>query len=251
MPWGIAHWPAHGRTEYGENPPAQGCMFLNQKMNIFVYFNPPMTGYEDTDFHFYYRLTARWTDGTHYTYGGTGYNLGSTDYTNYVFSGDPVTGIGWTELSPYGTGSTPNKPNDRRGVMSAGPFTFSAGETITVDIAFPFAQNNGNLASVALLKLRASEIQEYYNEHIVGIKENHTLTGKLLVYPNPSNGQFTIAGEKVIETIEVYDILGKKVFSSTPKVQITQITTRLPQGLYMYRATLDDHSVCTGKILVQ
>jgi hypothetical protein len=226
-------------------------MFLNQKMNVFVYFNNVWSPFEPSARHYYYYMTARWVDGEHYTYGGSGYNPESTDYINYAFSGDPVTGTGWTELTPYGPESEPNEPADRRGVMSIGPFTFSAGETITVDIALPFAQDNGNLASLALLKLRATGIQEYYNENMVGIKENNILTGKLLVYPNPSNGQFTIVSEKVIETIEVYDMLGKKVFSSTPKAQTTQITTRLPQGLYMYRATLDDHSVCTGKILVQ
>jgi len=237
--------------EYGENPPAQGCMFLNKKMSVFMYFNnDSYSPIEPSSRDYYDYMRAIWRDGVPLTYGGNGYKE-STKYTNYAFSGDPVAGTGWTELTPRGPGSRPNMPYDRRGVMCNGPFTFSAGETFKVDIALPFAQANGNLASVALLQQRAAEIQRFYDEHMVDVKENDMLTGKLWVYPNPSNGQFTITGEKGIETVELYDMLGKKVFSSTPKVQTVQINTHLPQGLYMYRAVLDDYSICTGKILVQ
>jgi hypothetical protein len=72
-----------------------------------------------------------------------------------------------------------------------------------------------------------------------------------LIYPNPSNGQFTVTGESVIETIELYDILGKKVFSDTPKMQTTQINVQLSKGLYIYRVTLEDHTTRCGKIAVQ
>ena len=93
-------------------------------------------------------------------------------------------------------------------------------------------------------------IQEYFDENIVGIVGARRAL-PLRVYPNPSNGQFTVQSESVIELIEVYDILGKKVYTSTPKVQTAQINTQLPQGLYIYRAVLGDHSVCSGKIVVQ
>lgn len=242
---------------YGENPPVQGCIFLNQKMSSCGYFineNSLMGDPQKIDYHYYNRLQGKWNDGTHYTYGGNGYNSESIVYTNFCFSGDPVAGTGWTELTPNGSGSTPNNPGDRRAVMSAGPFAFTTGETITIDIALPFARDYGSksaLSSLALLKLRVPEIQKFYDEEIVGIKENKISTGKLRVYPNPSNGQFTITSEKIIETIELYDIMGKKVFASSPKEQTSQINTRLPQGFYIYRATLEDYSICSGKIVVQ
>jgi len=241
---------------YGENPPAQGVMFLNQKMSSCGYFineyNSPMAD-PRYDYQYYNRLQGKWNDGVPYTYGGTGYNPESTDYTNFCFSGDPVAGTGWTEHTPNGPGSTPNELGDRRTVMSTGPFTFSAGETISIDIAFPFARSNAKsaLSNLALLGQFAEEIQEYYDEYIVGIKENTIPYNKLWVYPNPSNGQFTIVGEKMIESLELYDLLGKKVFESAPKAHIAQISTRLPQGLYIYRAVMADHSICSGKIVVQ
>jgi hypothetical protein len=241
---------------YGENPPVQGCMFLNQKMNSFNYFNNmngPM-GDPNYTLEYYNYMRAKWRDGIHFTYGGAGYNPESSDFTNYIFSGDPVAGTGWRERTPNGPGSTPNPPADRRGMMSAGPFTFAAGETITIDIALPFARDYGSksaLSSLALLGNFADEIQEYYDEYIVGIKENPSVINKLRVYPNPSNGQFTVSGEKIIEIIEVYDIMGKKVFASSPKEQTFQINTGLPQGFYIYRETMEDHSIGSGKIVVQ
>ena len=163
-----------------------------------------------------------------------------------------MAGTGWTELTPNGPGSEPNLPNSRRGTMSTGPFTFASGETISIDIAFPFAQDEGGkspLSSLALLKQYATDVQKYFTENLA-VAENKISTGKLLVYPNPSNGQFTIIGEKIIESIEVYDMLGKKVFSSVPKSQTTQINTQLPHGLYIYRAVMEDHSICSGKIVM-
>ena len=243
---------------YGENPPAQGVMFLNQKMSAFVYHNTWQQAPDGDPYlaqHYYNYLRAIWKNGTPITYGGDGYNLESTDYTNFMFSGDPLNKTGWTEFTPNGPGSTPHQPSDRRGMMSAGPFTLPAGGSITIDIALPFARDNGskngNLASLAKLGQFAQGVQEYFDENILGINKNKISNGKLLVYPNPSNGQFTIKSELVIEQIEVYDMLGKKVFTSAPKVHTTQINTRLPQGLYIYHAVLEDRSVASGKIVVQ
>jgi hypothetical protein len=242
----------NGEVEaYGENPPAQGAMFLNQKMSAFVYYNNsgnPVNGEPRRDIpsDYYNYLTAKWLNGAHITYGGTGTDPESTP-TNYMYSGDPVTETGWTESTAG------NAPGDRRGVMIVGPFTFSEGKTITVDVALPWARDysRSNLSSITLLKQLAQDIQKFYEENIVDIKENTIYDNKLLIYPNPSNGQFTITGENIIESIELYDILGKKVFADTPKMQTSQINVRLPQGLYLYRIMLQDNSVSSGKILVQ
>jgi len=242
---------------YGAIPPAQGTMFLNHKMNAFVYHNNDNSpfGNPNTAIHYYNYARAIWKDGTPMTYGGNGYNPGSTDYTNFMFSGDPATQTGWTEVSEG------NVPNDRRGLMSAGPLTLPAGKSLCFDMALPFARDyEGNhLTSVTLLKQRAQAIQQFYdNQNFenncsinVGIKENKIHNNQLLIYPNPSNGQFTVTSEKIIESIELYDVLGKKVFSNTPKVQTTQINTGLPKGLYIYRAILQDNTMRSGKIIVQ
>jgi hypothetical protein len=246
---------------YGENPPAQGAMFLNQKMSTFVYVegHTGPTGQPQTAVEYYNYLRGKWRDGLPMTLGGNGYNQQSTDYYNFMYSRIMFNEAPWCEETPNGADSQlPNPPGDRRGLMSTGPFTLSFDKCLEVDIALPFARSGGkkSLESVALLKLSAEEVQEYYDKYIapfpfIGIKENKVYNEKLRVYPNPSNGCFTIASEKIIESIELYDIMGKKVFSEMPKKQTTQISTRLPQGLYIYRAVLEGNSVNSGKIIVQ
>jgi hypothetical protein len=231
-------------------------MFLNQKMSAFVYhhnaFGP--TGEPQNYPEYYNLLRAIWKDGVPMTLGKTGYNPQGGERTHFMFSGAMYIGAPWCEEKPDGVVSPPNAPGDRRGLMSAGPFTFPAGGSLSIDIALPFARDNGGknpLASVALLKEFATEIQEYFEEHIVGVKDYKEVKSKLKVYPNPSNGQFTVSCEQVIESIELYDMLGKKVFTAMPKDFTTQINTRLPQGLYIYRAVLQDQSIASGKIVVQ
>ena len=249
---------------YGEHPPAQGTMFLNQKMTAFGYQNngsPSLYSPPKYDTEYYNILQGKWRDGDPITYGGTGYNLGSTEITPFAFSGDPVTATGWSELTPYGQGSEPNTPGDRYAIISAGPFTLPAGGSICFDIALPFARDyqGDHISSVALLKQRALAIQQFYNNqnfenncsNTIGIKENTVYNDKLLIYPNPSQGQFTVTCEKIIESIVLYDMLGKKVFEKNPKVQTIQIDTHLPQGLYIYRVGLQDNTIRTGKIMVQ
>jgi len=239
---------------YGENPPVQGAMFLNQKMSAFIYnkYSGP-TGWPDNYTGYYNFLRAIWKDGVPLTMWGTGYNVSGGERAHFMFSGDPINKTGWTEYTPTGPGSEPNSPYDRSGLMSCGPFNLPAGESITVDIALPFARSEGksNLTSLALLKQLAPQIQQYYDEKIIGIRENSAPNHKLQVYPNPTNGSFTITGEKIIENVELYDIMGKKVFSNTPKTKTTQINSNLSSGIYFYRVVLQDHSVCSGRIVVQ
>jgi hypothetical protein len=251
----------NGQPEaYGANPPAQGAMFLNQSMSAFMYLNNNNTPTGDPLIapEYYNSLQAKWKDGTPLTMWNNGYDPSSTDYTKYAFSGDPETKTGWTELTPSGEGSVPNVPGDRRGMLSAGPFILDAGKSICVDMALPFAQGENYLASVTMLKQRAQAIQEFYNNQNydnycaenIGIKENKPVHNQVHIYPNPSNGQFMINCDKVMENIELYDVLGKKVFTVVPKKESAQLNTGLPQGLYMYRIVLHDNSILSGKILV-
>jgi len=247
---------------YGAHPPAQGAMFLNQPMNAFMYFNNNNTVIGDprTAPEYYNFLQAKWKGGRPLTMWGTGYDVDSEIFTKYAFDGDPTAGTGWTEVTPKGQGSTPNTPGDRKGVMSAGPFTLQAKGGMCLDIALPFAQDltGDNLTSVTLLKQRTKAIQQFYNNqpfankcfNLVGINEN-PIHNKLFIYPNPSNGQFTISSEKAIESVELYDVMGKKVFSDTPKTETTQINTQLPKGMYLYRIMLQGNMMQAGKILVQ
>jgi len=253
----ILLWPTGPCDEY---TPAQGALFLNKKMNSFIYFKngSALMGHPTNANEFYNYLQGLWGNGTPLTYGGSGYNPTSTQYTKFAFSGDPATKTGWTEVTPNGLGSPANAPNDRMGIMSTGPFNLKAGEKIKIDIALPFAWdlNGDHLTSVTMLKQNAQKIQQFYNDNILDITQIEPKTGFLTVYPNPSNGQFVVSSRQNIKTIDFYDVMGREQKSRRAEKQnggnvIEFDFSNLPKGLYMYRAVLEDNSVCSGKIVVQ
>ena len=90
-------------------------------MSSFMYYNNQAVGSPDPntvdpaiDFQYYNYLQALWLDGTPVTEGGTGFNPGSVDVTNYVFPADPDTD-GWNMCNvALGNG-------DRRTLQASGP----------------------------------------------------------------------------------------------------------------------------------
>ncbi|OFX36362.1 MAG: hypothetical protein A2X08_14740 [Bacteroidetes bacterium GWA2_32_17] len=147
-------------AQYGTNIPAQGVVLLSSPMYSFNYYSNSSGNMGDpsTNFEFYNVLNGYWKDGTPYSYGGNGY--GGNVYTNYCFSSYPNIPGGWSEV----TENFP--PGDRRGVGTVGPFTFNAGTTLCIDVAFPNAidYSGNNLTSVnPLLKKITSNIIDFYN----------------------------------------------------------------------------------------
>jgi len=250
----------NGQTyAYGEYPPAQGAMFLNKTMSSFIYYVNPYQGGLLNNIVFYNQLQGKWAEGVPLTYGGTGYNPTSTNYTKFAFSGDPATKTGWTEVTPNGPDTPSNAPEERKGIMSAGPFNLNAGEIIKIDIALPFAQdlNGDHLTSVTMLKQNAQKIQQFYNDNILNIKQIEQKKGFLTVYPNPTSGEIRVTSDKLqVTSFEIYDVYGREQKSRRTEKQnggnvIEFDLSNLPKGLYMYRAVLEDNSVCSGKIMVQ
>ncbi|MGD0711878.1 MAG: PKD domain-containing protein [Bacteroidales bacterium] len=150
-----------GMYGYGKYPPAQGTTFLSEKMTHFTYYNNlgignPIAQDPANGNDFYNYLRSIWKDNSHATYGGIG--IGGKTLCNYMFSESYG---GWNE---YSAG---NQPGDRRGLGSIGPFTFKAGETKNIDIAYITAFDySGNMLSVDLLKQRVVKIKAYYNANI-------------------------------------------------------------------------------------
>ncbi len=75
--------------------------------------------------------------------------------TTFFVSGDPVTGSGWLDTNP----------DDRRLMLSAGPFTMVPGDTQEVVAAIIVAQSTDRLASVALLKFYDDIAQSAFDQN--------------------------------------------------------------------------------------
>lgn len=242
-----------GPGEYGMHPPAQSFTCLNYEMDAFVYFfnfgglpqmNDPQMAPE-----YYTYMQALWKDGTPFTYGGDGY--GGEQAAKYIFSGDPVTGEGWTEL---GAG---NLPGDRRGLVVSGPHDFNPGDTLHMEYALVFARDfaGDNLSSVALLRSRIQEVHDFYQEAL-GMDKPNILNQNLVVYPNPCKGHLFVdasgksANARIAYT--VFDILGEKLlegsFSLNTENKIDFNTIK--PGIYFIRFN-DGKNTFTKKVILE
>jgi hypothetical protein len=64
------------------------------------------------------------------------------------------------------------------------------------------------------------------------------------VYPNPSTGQINISSDDIIDTIEVYNMLGQRVMTLTPSAStlLLDIST-LSKGIYVIKSTMNTVTV--------
>jgi len=87
------------------------------------------------------------------------------------------------------------------------------------------------------------------------IKSDKTIT----VYPNPSTGMFTFQTSVVRGqlSVEVYNVLGEKVYSQLTidnpdsyQEQLTVDLSSLPNGIYFYRVVGDNNRIANGKLII-
>ncbi|MEK6614791.1 MAG: T9SS type A sorting domain-containing protein [Bacteroidota bacterium] len=74
------------------------------------------------------------------------------------------------------------------------------------------------------------------------------------VYPNPSNGEFQIQvidNQYSITGIEIYSVMGEKVYQSPNSELRTHISLDVPAGIYYYRVNDASGTVRTGKIVME
>ena len=83
------------------------------------------------------------------------------------------------------------------------------------------------------------------------IMDDANANGSVAVYPNPSNGNFTVSGLKAESTITVMDIQGREVFSSlSGQAEVTDITANLKPGSYIVRIE-NTNGVTIKKLIVE
>lgn len=168
-----------GGEGYGAAPPAAGYDFFqgpivpgvpgdsaisggvwtqgvkNLKMTAFAYYNNGggVRGDPGPGSDFYFNMQGRWKDGQQFTFGGNGRDF-SDEPTGFIFSGDPATGQGWSEVNPdpITNSQPPIAAADRRFVMATGPFVMNPGDAQEIVFGLVWARGNDNLDSVTRLR---------------------------------------------------------------------------------------------------
>lgn len=114
----------------------------------------------------YNYMKAKWLDGTHLTYGGTGH--GGTLNADYAFPGnsDPY---GWgtsgAVQADWSEAGENNPPGDRRILQSAGPFTLEPGalNNITIGVVYGKASSGDPFESVKIVKKADDKAQALFD----------------------------------------------------------------------------------------
>jgi hypothetical protein len=154
---GFCYNATNADGQYGANPPAVGYDF----------FKGPVVGGTPlpmSSFNKYINGTDPNTAQKTYNYmkgldpdGNPVINPVTGQVTTFFVSGDPVTGSGWLDSSP----------DDRRLMLSAGPFTMAPGDTQEVVAAIVLAQStsqeNARLKSITLLRCADDEAQTAFD----------------------------------------------------------------------------------------
>jgi len=75
---------------------------------------------------------------------------------------------------------------------------------------------------------------------------------EMVIFPNPVSGFVTISTTTEMQQLNVYDITGRLVESQYPaNSQVVFDTGKLPQGVYLVRALLENGTLRTGKLVVK
>ena len=166
--------------------------------------------------------------------------------THFCLSGDPVAGTGWYEGPGWPGGPT---PNDRRFILTSGPFNMAQNDTQEVVIALLIRGGYSNINSITELKNYASAIQYWYdNDLVTNITcEKEILPSKYSLsqnYPNPFNPNTTIKysipnASKVRLTL--FNLLGEEVTTLVNEEKIPGNysvefnASALTSGVYFYQ----------------
>ncbi|MDQ3192664.1 MAG: T9SS type A sorting domain-containing protein [Bacteroidota bacterium] len=238
-------------------------------MSKFLYHNNSGSGFPATQDptvanDYYHYLRGNWKDGVKMNYGGNGHNGGNGGVDcNYMFPGtsDP---LGW------GTGGQPqadwseitegNYPDDRRGMVSSGPFTIAAGSVQTFDLALIFGRDytGTNGGSIQVMNDRTDAIRNMFfadstpcGGNFTGVsKKENIKKDALMVYPNPANEYLTIdflnQNQKV--HYEIYDMTGRLAFKGVINSASQNIISLqgIENGMYIIKI-IDNKDTYTKK----
>jgi hypothetical protein len=206
---------------------------------------------------FYCYLTGRFKDGTYVQFGYDGYQTGGLNCA-YMFSGNPS--INSSDPNNWTEGSVGNAPQDRRGIMSSGPFTLNAGQNIYYDIAFPVIMTSNNeYYNITGLQAMVDSIQNFYNgmNYVVDTTNTQVVDYQdkieCKVYPNPNSGQFRMVFSEVPENgkIEFYNTLGQLIKAGSIQNSSETFDLKPHTGMIFYTVLSENKIVLRGKMIVK
>ncbi len=120
---------------------------------------------------------------------------------------------------------------------------------------FLYHDASGNVTNIAAAETDTRSVwQAISTSETLSISDNKLSTSSIKIYPNPAEDKFTIAFQNInnIKNVEIYSILGKRVFHNSPKRKVLEIkTTKFKTGIYLVKAFSEDNQVFHSKLIVK
>lgn len=204
----------------------------------------------------HYRNYARglWQNGIAMSYGGSGYNEGSSTPCAFAFprTSDPSgAGTNGTPQSSWSDGTSSSPAGDRKAIALTGPVTFAPGSVYELLVAYIYSPGvqGALLPTINGLGDRADFIEQFalqtpgllapgnFCDGPITSTSEKPLEGRLIVFPNPSQERITVQTPTSSSgTIVVLDDKGVEVLRrySTSRSQDLDITALAP-GTYFLR----------------
>ena len=117
-------------------------------------------------------------------------------------------------------------------------FNLAASEGGTMDVhVYPHDISGSAIIEVVVEDLsdNSLSVSNLYYFNTQPTATNDISRQSLKVYPNPSNGLFTVKGDKQVGSLEIYSLTGKKVQSFTYGQGQWYNISDLPKGTYLVR----------------
>jgi len=235
--------------------------------NFAFYCNPGIGGCNGstqgdpaTAVDYYSYLRGYWKDGTRMVYGGNGHfsNCTSCENANFMFPGvsDPCNwGTGGITTALWDENSAGNQANDRRGIASAGSFTFDAGDIVELEVAYVFGRDYVDSlnpwSSVVVMNERIDSIISYFGNDLspcgnftLDLAEESEMESSITIFPNPAKDMLTIKSGKSLKNVQygIYDLLGKTIKKGYLPISGKLNIYELPKGIFILKVEDSMHS---------
>lgn len=191
-------------------------------------------------------MKGHFSDGTAVTYGGIGYNVGSVDSMDFVFPYSP-------DSSDWSMCSSPQQDKDYRPLMTIGPSSYFPKQTIGFSFVSFFVEDVDHPCPSLDLLQNADEALQEYRDNCYVIERDEKLTtaatvntetgGEFEVYPNPFNDLLILKSEEQLNTVKIFDSIGRLVLEASEKELLTSTisTTQLNRGVFYVRVNNENH----------
>ena len=243
---------------YGSTPPVLALQLLKGPMDdngiihyldhtIYYVNDFTVIGHPENANDYYQYLQSIWKDDTHLTSGGHGY--GGLQPANYCFFSDPSEVNGWSMCSP-------SDFFDQRIIVSSGPVSLNTEVTKTFDLAIVWDNTTVYpCPSFDVIDSVAACVKEYFDDIVFnsGTENISSPNQTANVFPNPAAGSSVInfSGQH-IDHVEIFDVAGRKLLSVMGEKENLKVNSnKLGKGMFIYQITFNDHSLQSGKIVVQ